>query len=104
MKKFAFIFTTISVAVADQTIQWDASNGAVKYFLYEVVGSTPTKVAETTGLDAQVINVMPGTHTYKLSAVNSTGEGPLTAAFSVTVTALPNAPAVPLAPKNIKVK
>ena len=97
-------FLISTSAFADQTIQWDASNGATTYCLYEIIGSTPTRVAQTTGLDGMVINVMPGTHTYKLSAINSTGEGPMTAAFSVAVTALPNAPAVPLAPKNIKVK
>jgi hypothetical protein len=102
--KLILPFLVATSVFADSTIQWDASNGATGYCLYEIIGSTPMKVAVTTGLDQQMINVMPGTHTYKLSAINSTGEGPMTGAFSVTVTALPNAPAVPLAPKNIKVK
>jgi hypothetical protein len=104
MKLLSSIFFISASAFADSTIQWDASPGASGYCLYEVIGSTPTRVAQTSGLEGMVINVMPGTHTYKLSAINSTGEGPMTSAFSVTVTALPNAPAVPLAPKNIKVK
>jgi hypothetical protein len=104
MKRLLALLISSIGAQADQTIQWDASNGATGYYLYEIIGSTPTRVATTTGLEGMVINVMPGTHTYKLSAVNSTGEGPMTSAFSVAVTALPNAPAVPLAPKNIKVK
>lgn len=97
-------FLFAASALADSTIQWDASNGATGYCLYEIIGSTPIRVAQTTGLDQMVINVMPGTHTYKLSALNSTGEGPMTSSFSVAVTALSGAPAVPLAPKNIKIK
>jgi hypothetical protein len=104
MKKLLLLLISSISTQADSIISWDASKGATGYCLYEVIGSTPMKVAVTTGLDAQVINVMPGTHTYKLSAINSTGEGPNTGAFSVTVTAVPGAPAVPLAPKNIKVK
>lgn len=104
MKAAVFLLLNMGVAFADQTIQWDASSGATGYCLYEIVGSTPTRVATTTGLEQMVINVMPGAHSYKLSAINSTGEGPMTAAFSVTVTAAAGAPAVPLAPKNIKVK
>ena len=97
-------FLLAGSAFADSTIQWDASPGATKYCLYEVMGNTPVKVTETTGLDDKVINVTIGTHTYKLSAVNSTGEGPMTSAFNVTVTAAAGAPMVPLAPKNIKLK
>jgi hypothetical protein len=104
MKRLLLPLLISSSAWADYTLQWDASPGAIKYNLYEVKGNTPILVAETTGLDGRVIPVLIGTHTYKLSAVNSTGEGPMTSSFSVTISALPGTPAVPLAPTNIKVK
>lgn len=97
-------FFIAASAFADQTIQWDASNGATKYYLYEVLGGGPFKIAETTGLDSQVITTTAGVHTYSISSVNSQGEGPRCPVFSVTVTALPTAKPVPLAPANIKVK
>jgi hypothetical protein len=97
-------FVIASSALADSSLQWDASAGATKYYFYEIKGSTPVKLAETTGLDNQVIPVLVGSHVYAVSAVNSKGEGPLSNMVNVTVTAAPGAPTVPLAPANLKLK
>lgn len=103
MKIVPFLLLATS-ALADSTIQWDASAGATKYVLYEILGGGPFKVAEMTGLDKQVINATAGTHTYAISAVNSQGEGPRSPVFSVVLSAAPGASPVPLPPTNIKVK
>jgi hypothetical protein len=104
MKRIIPLLFISSAAFADSTLQWDASAGATKYYFYEIKGSTPVKLAETTGLDNQIIPVLVGSHVYAVSAVSSKGEGPLSNMVNVTVTAVPGASPVPLAPANLKLK
>ena len=71
----AFLFTLIACATAaNRTLEWDANAPGdliAKYVLYEKLGPGWAKVDEVPATEtAIIIAVLPGQHTYAVTAVN----------------------------------
>ncbi|MGJ7921964.1 OmpL47-type beta-barrel domain-containing protein [Neobacillus sp. LXY-4] len=66
-------------------LRWDAVTGATNYRVYEIKDEEKVLLFQVTNNYKYLTSVTEGTHTYAVTAVNSTGESPLSAYLPVVI-------------------
>ncbi|WP_066321044.1 hypothetical protein [Bacillus sp. FJAT-29814] len=66
-------------------LRWDAVSGASVYRVYEIKGEEKVQLSQTSNLNRYFPSVAAGTHTYAVTAVNSTGESQLSATIDFVI-------------------
>ncbi|MEH7335185.1 hypothetical protein V7161_21395, partial [Neobacillus drentensis] len=66
-------------------LRWNDVNGATAYRVYEIKGQDKVLIIQTTSPNRYLAGVKEGSHTYGVTAVNSTGESQLSSLLTVEI-------------------